>query len=256
MKYHNLIACLILFIFYGTACTSSTSLEEQTLAFSHIVDLSHVIAPDMPQQPGESRTQILLPHIQDGPQALYLSLPSATYLNIPRAKSSDITLDHMSPRNLILPAVVLDMRDPAGNDPAYLLTISEIRAWERRHGRIPADSMVILNTGWDNRWDRPDEYLNLDANEVPQVPGFSSAAIEFLTQKRRVSGLGSDTPNIGGSVSHADKPAVSHLPAEQLVLENLTNLEQLPPTGTNLVISGMKIQSGYGSPVSVLAFVP
>jgi kynurenine formamidase len=255
MKWFFLVSGIVLLSGIA-ACGTSGPPEPHTLAFSHIVDLSHVVTPDMPQKPGESRTQIFLPHSSDGPTALHLSLPSTTYLSIPTATSSDVTVDRMSPRNLILPAVVLDMRDPAGNDPAYLLTVSEIRAWERRYGRIPADSMVILNTGWDNRWDRPDEYLNLDANEVPQVPGFSSAAIEFLLHKRQVNGLGIDTPDIGGSSSHAENPAVSHLLAEQLLLENLTNLEQLPPTGTNLVISGMKIQSGTGSPVSVLAFVP
>jgi kynurenine formamidase len=40
------------------------------------------------------------------------------------------------------------------------------------------------------------------------------------------------------------------------VLENLTNLDQLPPLGTTLAIAPLRLRGGSGSPVGVLAFVP
>jgi len=42
----------------------------------------------------------------------------------------------------------------------------------------------------------------------------------------------------------------------RLVLENLTNLDQLPPTGATVVIGLIRLQGGSGSPVSVMAFIP
>jgi kynurenine formamidase len=42
----------------------------------------------------------------------------------------------------------------------------------------------------------------------------------------------------------------------RIVLENLTKLELLPPTGTTLVIGLLRLAGGSGSPASVLALVP
>jgi kynurenine formamidase len=41
-----------------------------------------------------------------------------------------------------------------------------------------------------------------------------------------------------------------------IVLENLANLDQLPPTGTSLVIGILRLRHGTGSPAAVIAFVP
>jgi kynurenine formamidase len=42
----------------------------------------------------------------------------------------------------------------------------------------------------------------------------------------------------------------------RIVLENLTNLDQLPPTGAVMVIGILRLKGGSGSPASVLALVP
>ena len=39
-------------------------------------------------------------------------------------------------------------------------------------------------------------------------------------------------------------------------LENLTNLDQLPPTGAIVIALPMKIEGGSGGPVRVVALVP
>ena len=41
-----------------------------------------------------------------------------------------------------------------------------------------------------------------------------------------------------------------------IVLENLANLDQLPPTGSTLVIGILRLRHGTGSPAAVMAFVP
>jgi kynurenine formamidase len=52
--------------------------------------------------------------------------------------------------------------------------------------------------------------------------------------------------------------ATNRLVLEQprIVLENLTNLEQLPAIGTILVIGVLRLLGGSGSPVAVLALLP
>jgi len=41
----------------------------------------------------------------------------------------------------------------------------------------------------------------------------------------------------------------------RLVLENLANLDQLPPTGATIVVGVLRLRGGTGSPAAVLAFV-
>ena len=60
--------------------------------------------------------------------------------------------DDLDPDDLFLPAVKIDVRDRCARDPDYALTVADIQAWERQHGRIPDESMVIMWTGWDARW--------------------------------------------------------------------------------------------------------
>jgi kynurenine formamidase len=43
--------------------------------------------------------------------------------------------------------------------------------------------------------------------------------------------------------------------ANKFGLASLTNLDQLPPTGTLLVTTPLKIEKGSGSPLRVLALV-
>jgi kynurenine formamidase len=91
---------------------------------------------------------------------------------------------------------------------------------------------------------------------VLHFPGFGVAAARFLLEERAVAGVGIDTPGVdpGWEGSFAINRLVLERP--RLVLENLTNLEQLPPTGATLVIGLLRLKGGSGSPVSALALVP
>jgi kynurenine formamidase len=46
------------------------------------------------------------------------------------------------------------------------------------------------------------------------------------------------------------------LAKQGIVLENLANLDRLPPTGTTLAIGILRLQKGSGSPAAVFAFIP
>ncbi len=244
--------CIVFLLCVCVACTGRTSHSPQTLAYSQIVDLSHALSADMPQLPDAPRTRLIAP---DHSQELDLSLQNTTYLRVPAETNRFRTTEHLSPRELIMPAVVLDVRRQAQDDPVYLLPVDAIQAWEWEHGRIPAGSIVLLSTGWDAYWERPDDYLNLDSGQQPQVPGFSADAAAFLLDKRSVGGLGSDTPSVDGTV-RSQRPTEQVLAAEGIIIENLTGLNNLPPTGTSLFIGALKLQAGSGSPATVLAFVP
>ena len=92
-------------------------------------------------------------------------------------------------------------------------------------------------------------------DDQTQFPGFSFEAADLLVSQRAVAGLGTDTPGLepGSDTGFTVNKLVLEQP--KIALENLSNLDQLPPTGTTLVIGILRLQGGSGSPVSVTAFV-
>jgi kynurenine formamidase len=54
----------------------------------------------------------------------------------------------LRPAELIVPAVVVDIADRAAQDPDTVVTVADLRAFERHHGRIPHDAAVLMYSGW------------------------------------------------------------------------------------------------------------
>ena len=69
-------------------------------------------------------------------------------------------------KDLIVPAVVIDVQDKSAQDRDYLVTPADVEAWEAEHGEIPEGSLVIANTGWHKMFGDMEQYANADANNV------------------------------------------------------------------------------------------
>lgn len=169
------------------------------------------------------------------------------------------TAEQIPLEQLVAPAVVLDLRDRAAQDRDALLTLDDVAAFERQHGPIPAGALVLLRTGWDRHWgDRLAYFGDATPGDASRLhfPGFGVEAARLLVEERRVAGLGIDTPSIDHGPS-ADFAAHRVLAAANGVgLENLTGLEQLPPTGAVVIALPMKVEGGSGGPVRAIALVP
>lgn len=169
----------------------------------------------------------------------------------------DNATDTIPPERFVGPACVLDCSADAAADPDFLLTPGRIEAWEAEHGRIPADSWVLMRTDWSKRTD-PAEFLNAD-EEGPHSPGFRKDATELLVE-RDVLGVGVETIGTdAGQAGGFDPPFPNHTlmhGAGKLGLASLANLDRLPPTGAVVVAAPLKIVEGSGSPLRVLALVP
>ena len=179
----------------------------------------------------------------------HLTAPASFYPN-------GRTVDQYTPEELVKPAVVIDARQQCQTNPDYALTPDDVTAWESRHGPVPSDSIALLLTGWADHWNNPDTYLGTDANGRLHFPGYGPDAAALLVNQRGVPGLGTDTADIepGNDGSFAVSKLVLSQP--RIVLENLANLHQLPPTGAVLVIGLLRLESGSGSPAAVTALVP
>ena len=73
------------------------------------------------------------------------------------------------PARLVGPAVVIDKSAEAAEDPNYLLTAADLRAFEAEHGDLPDGAWVLLRTGWDARAHDQDEFLNGAQTPGPDV---------------------------------------------------------------------------------------
>jgi kynurenine formamidase len=169
-----------------------------------------------------------------------------------------LAADQLDAGDLFLPAVKIDIREKAAHNADYALTVADLKAWERRYGRIPDQSAVILWTGWAHRWGTP-AYANLDADGRIHQPGFGLEAAQWLVETGRLGrrgSLGSDT--FGADVGIDDTFAVTSLlfHRHRISLENLANLEALPTTGAWVLVGGPRNHHGSGSPATIFGVIP
>jgi kynurenine formamidase len=169
------------------------------------------------------------------------------------------TVEEIPLPQLVAPAVVLDVREQAAADLDYRLTRSDLAAWEAEHGRVPPGSIVLLHTGWGNRYPDRAAYFGDDtpgdASDL-HFPAYGEEAAAMLVEERRVAVLGLDTPSLDHGPS-TDFPvhrvaAAANVPG----LENVAQVDRLPSTGAWVIALPMKIAGGTGGPVRIVALVP
>lgn len=233
--------------------------KSQNITYSQVIHLSHIIHPDIPQWLGDPPVEFetVAKLNDDGYHLRRFSLGehTATHINAPKSFYADgVGIDQYLADSLVVPAIVLNIQAQATN-PDYTLSVADVLTWEEQHGEIEPGCVVLLYTGWQNKWWDKTAFLNADASGDLHFPGFSKDATRFLLQ-RQIAGVGIDTHGVdsGQDTTFVTNRLVLEKP--RIVLENLTNLDQLPIRGTTLVIGILRLQNGSGSPAGVIAFVP
>lgn len=162
-------------------------------------------------------------------------------------------------RHLIAPAAVIDKSAEAAEDPDYLLTVDDVRAWEKEHGSLPEGGWLLYRTGWDSRSHDQAEFLNADA-AGPHTPGISVECARWLAEQSPIIGIGVETVGTDAGAAHSfDPPFPVHaflLGANKYGITQLQNLARLPATGSILLAAPLPIEGGSGSPSRVLALAP
>lgn len=166
--------------------------------------------------------------------------------------------DEIPVEEMILPLVVLDVRDAVAADPDLAVGAAEVEAHERRHGRIPDGAFVALCTGWGARWPDVAAMANPGDDGLNHSPGWTVEALRLLVEGRAVTAVGHDVTDTdpGAVVSAGETPAEAYLlGADRWQLELMANLDRVPPTGALVVATWPKPRAGSGFPARAFAIV-
>lgn len=232
----------------------------RTLSYRRVVDLTHTLSPDFPVFPFYRPVQIrrLATVEADGWGASELTYAehTGTHLDAPaHFVAGGTTADGIDVERFVAPLVVVSIVEKAARDDDALLSVDDLHAWERRHGRIPPGAVVALHSGWEARLAHPGRFLNADASGAMHSPGFCAAAARWLVDEREVAGAATDTVSldVGASTDYAAHRVF--LPAGRFGLENVARLGTIPPAGATIVVGGPKHLGATGGPARLLALV-
>ena len=170
------------------------------------------------------------------------------------------TVDQLPLEHLMGPAIVIDVTEKCATNPDYLVSVADFENWEKRNGKIPAGTIVLLRTGFGKFYPDRKKYLGTEERGAEAVaklhfPGLDPVAARWITTNRSIKAIGLDTASIdyGQSTLFESHRALfeKNVPA----FENVANLDQLPAKGFSVIALPMKIKGGSGGPLRIIALL-
>jgi kynurenine formamidase len=250
-------------------CTvSMAAAQEFVLRHSELIDLTHAFNSSTlywPTSPSGFELKELSYGQAEGGyfySAYSMCSPEhgGTHLDAPIHFAEDgQTVDQLPLSRLLTKAVVIDVSAQASRDRDYRLTVADVQAFEREHGKIEPGSAVLLHTGWSRFWPHAKTYLGDDTRGDASnlsFPSFGTESARLLVAERQVAAIGVDVASIDYGRSTDFMVHRIAMAAGVPGFENLTNLGRLPATGAVIVALPMKIESGSGGPLRAVAIVP
>lgn len=171
------------------------------------------------------------------------------------------TVDEIPVEQLIGPGVVIRIAEKVKIDRNYEFSTDDILEWEKEHGKIPDNSILLIDTGSSRFWPSKREYMGTDERGEEAVkklkfPGIHPDAARFLVTQRKIKAVGLDTPSIdygGSTLFESHQILYEHnIPG----FENVANLDKMPIKGAIIFALPMKIKGGSGGPLRIVAFLP
>jgi kynurenine formamidase len=172
-----------------------------------------------------------------------------------------LTSEAIPLERLVGPGAVVYVSAASARDSDYLVTVADLEAWEKRHGTRLDGRIVLLRTGFSDRWPDAEHYLGTaerGPDAVPKLhfPGLAPAAAAWLTREREVRAVGIDTASIDAGQSNLFEAHRTLFAANVPAFENVTALDRLPGDGFTVIALPMKIAGGSGGPLRIIAILP
>src|SRR3954454_8449897 len=238
------------------------SVYDSALSHARYIDLTHPMTPAMPVWKGfgpatfgpavDPATGTPYTYAKDGFEATAYQLATdqfGTQLDPPAHWAPEYPgIDELPPTYAVRPLVVISIVRKVRAQADYALQVSDVKAWERAHRRIPAGSVVMVRSDWSKRW--PDPALAQEA----KFPGVSLAALKFLHHRRHILFHGHEPLDTDTTPTLEGESWLMHHGYTQA--EGVDNLDQVPATGCLLSIGFPRFKGGVGGYASYTAICP
>ena len=264
------VAALMIVAFLNIACNTARRAPSSDILSGKLIDLSHPFDEQTVYWPTAEKTFKLERDAEGVTEAGYFYAANSfstaehggTHIDAPvHFAEGRHTVDQIPLEQLAGRAVVVDVSAKCAADPDYQVSAEDFAAWEREHGALPQQGVIVLlRTGFGSRWPDRRSYMGTDERGAAAVaklhfPGLHPDAARWLTRERRVKAVGLDTPSIdyGQSTLFESHRILfdQNIPA----FENLANLDQLPAKDFHVIALPMKIRGGSGGPLRAVAIV-
>jgi len=225
------------------------------------VDLTHSFSPTTPVWQGfgqatmsaacDPKTHAPYTIEKDGFRATFYSMVGqyGTHCDPPAHFSTDgMTMDQIPLKQMILPLVVFDVTPLLGKDPNHALTVDDIAAWEKVHGRVPAGAFAALRTDMYKDWDSEARFKR------SPFPAWSLKAIQFLFNERGVTAIGHESLDTDTTETMDSETWI--LKQNHFQIEAMANLDKVPAAGAVIVVTWPKVEHGFGFPARAFAILP
>jgi kynurenine formamidase len=226
-------------------------------ARTRVQDLTHVFTEGFPVftfDPPVRETLVTIPSGGFYAQKWTFGEHSGTHMDAPGHFVVGGRLSpEITPEELIVPIVVIDISERAASNPDAVVTVDDLRGFERGHGRIPNAALVCMNSGWAAKVDDPLEFKGAPSFPGYHFPGFSVDAAMWLVEHRDITGIGVDTISLDPGNSTTFPVHVNFLATDRYGLENLNNLDRIPPRGALAYVGLIPWEEGSGGPCRVIA---
>lgn len=158
-------------------------------------------------------------------------------------------------------ALVIDVTAQSEKNVDYQVTTEDFARFEREHGMIADNAILLLRTGFSKRWPDAARYLGTatrgeEGAKLLHFPGLHPDAARWLVANRRIGAIGIDTASIDYGQSTLFESHRVLYERDVPAFENITALERLPVTGAYVIALPMKIGGGSGAPLRAVGLVP
>jgi arylformamidase len=206
----------------------------------NVIDLSHAINGNMSTYTKDEKLEIydIASIEKDGynEKLLRLCTHTGTHIDAPSHMiNKGKTIDEFNISDFIGIATIIDVSNLSKVDIEDLIFYRE---------RINNCDFVILRTGWDRYWGS-DEYLHA-------FPSLTEEAARWLCSFN-IRGVGIDTISIDNFDSIDFEVHNTILSRGKIIIENLTNLDEVKEEEFTFVATPLKIECGDASPVRAIA---
>uniref|UniRef100_A0A0B7BJV7 Kynurenine formamidase n=1 Tax=Arion vulgaris TaxID=1028688 RepID=A0A0B7BJV7_9EUPU len=234
-----------------------------------VIDLSHKHGPktfmSIPGNPGYNLTSLSK---GDSHFGVYVELNyygtsehSGTHIDAPsHFTRGGMTLDELPIELTIAEGVMIDCSKEAKANHNYAVDVQKLHDFEKTNGEIPKHAAILFYFGWYPKFD--DEALYRGTPDVKstlsyQYPYVSFEAARWLLEKRSLRTIGSDSLSpdpfqINGRAS-GFPIHILYLPRNITIIENLRDLDKLPPRGFRFHFSPVKYVGASGAQVRAYA---